>query len=265
MFAPWPPHGLLSTNPWLAARRVLVTAGRQASDLLFPKGCLTCEVLMPDKPNVFICSECELRVEPCGGPACSLCGRPFWTFGASFVAPGSLCGLCRTQPPPFASARAVGLYRGYLKSLILRMKFRPDAKAAFALGGLLAGSYPELFGDLAPGAVVPVPLHTERFLEREFDQSVLMARELARRMGWPLKSWLRRTRPTPRQTTLSRAGRRANVRGAFALAWRASPEGKTVLLVDDILTTGATAREAARVLVRSGAEAVHVYTAARVE
>jgi ComF family protein len=252
-------------RPWAAAQRGLLTAGRLASDVLFPRRCLTCETLLPDQPNTFICFDCVEQVEFCLDPFCSVCGRPFWTFGSSFVAPEALCGLCRTQPPPFSSARAVGLYRGYMKSLILGMKYRPEAKAAFALGRLLAEYYASLFGDVVPEAVVPVPLHTERFLQREFDQSVLMARELARMKGWPFKRWLRRTRATHRQSRLSRAGRRANVRGTFSLAFGAEPQDRTVLLVDDVLTTGATAREAARVLARSGARAVHVYTAARVE
>lgn len=261
----WFPVEFLRSRPWVAAQRGLLTAGRLASDLLFPRRCLTCETLLPDRPNTFLCSDCFGHVELCQDPFCSVCGRPFWTFGSSFVAPAALCGLCRTQPPPFTSARAVGLYRGYMKSLILRMKYRPEARAAFALGRLLAAHYTSLFGDLVPEAVVPVPLHTERFLEREFDQSVLIARELARIKGWPVKRWIRRTRATHRQSRLSRAGRRANVRGAFAPSFGAGPGGRTVLLVDDVLTTGATAREAARVLVRSGVRAVHVYTAARVE
>jgi ComF family protein len=159
----------------------------------------------------------------------------------------------------------VGFYRGYLKGLVLRMKYRPEAKAAFALGGLLAETYRGLFGEVVPDVVVPVPLHTERFLDREFDQALLMASEFARTTGWPLRRWLWRTRDTPMQSRMSRAGRRANVRGAFATSPRAEPCGRTVLLVDDVMTTGATVREAARALTKGGAKAVLVYTAARVE
>ncbi|MFQ5893422.1 MAG: ComF family protein, partial [Nitrospinota bacterium] len=235
------------------------------SDVLFPRRCLTCEAFLPDRPHAHLCPACTEQVSGYPDPSCETCGQPFWTFGASFIAADARCGLCRTHPPPFVKARAVGLYRGYLKRLILLMKYRPKAQAAFALGGFLAEAYPRLFGDLVPEAVVPIPLHTERFLEREFDQSVLMARRLAWEAGWPLRRWLRRVRPTPPQSRLSRAGRHANVRRAFAVAPRARPEGRTVLLVDDVLTTGATAREAARALVQAGARAVYVYTAARSE
>lgn len=252
-------------EPWPALRRAAVALGRLASDVVFPRRCLTCEAVIPDRPNTFICIECAGRVELVEEPFCAVCGRPFWTFGGSFVSPEALCGLCRTQPPSFVKARAVGLYRGYLKELILRMKYRPAAKGAYALAGLLADAYPGLFGGLEPDAVVPVPLHTGRFLEREFDQAHLMAAELTRATGWPLRRWLWRTRDTPRQSRLSRAGRRLNVRGAFAASRRASLGGRTVLLVDDVMTTGATVREAARVLAKAGAKSVVVYTAARVE
>ncbi|MEE8219156.1 MAG: ComF family protein [bacterium] len=246
-------------------QRTAVSLGRLVSDSLFPRKCLTCEAFLPDRPNTYLCSACAGQVVRYHGPLCDTCGQPFWTFGESFVAEGALCGLCRTHPPPFLAARAVGLYRGHLKNLVLLMKYRSSAQAAFALAGLLAEAYPSLFGEFVPDAVVPIPLHTERFLERELDQAVLMAREVARNAGWPLRLWLRRIRPTPPQSRLSRAGRRANVRNAFGLAPWVRPEGRTVLLIDDVLTTGATAREAARVLTRAGASAVYVYTAARAE
>jgi ComF family protein len=262
-------RGNLSADRFRRVLRTLqwtsIGLGRLVSDSLFPRRCLTCDVFLPDQPNTYLCPLCADQVARYSGPLCDACGKPFWTFGGSFVADGALCGLCRTHPPPFVAARSVGLYQGYLKSLVLVMKYRSSAQAAFALAGLLAEEYPSLFGQLVPDAVVPIPLHTERFLERELDQAVLMAREVARMMGWPLRRWLRRTRPTPPQSRLSRAGRRANVRNAFGLAPWARPVGLTLLLIDDILTTGATAREAARVLTRAGASAVYVYTAARAE
>jgi ComF family protein len=241
----------------------LVSLGRALSDSIFPRRCLVCQELLPDRPNWYLCQACVGEIEPFRGPACSLCGRPFWTFGQGFICPKALCGLCRAKPPPFAKARAFGLYQGPLKGLILRMKYRPEAKVAFALGRVLALGYPKLFGSVIPDVVVPVPLHTERFLEREFDQSVLMGRELGRTMGWPFRRWLRRIRPTEPQSRLSRPRRRANVRGAFVLAPAAKPAGRRVLLVDDVITTGATVEEASRVLVASGAGEVYVYAAAR--
>ena len=242
-----------------------VSLGRLVSDSLFPRQCLTCESFLSDRPNTYLCPTCAGQVARLDGPACDTCSQPFWTFGASFIEEGADCGLCRTHPPPFVRARSVGLYRGQLKTMILQMKYRPKAQAAFALAGLLIEAYPSLFGELVPDAVVPIPLHTERFLERELDQATLMARELARTTGWPLRLWLRKVRHTPPQSRLSRAGRRANVLRAFALAPRARPEGRTVLLIDDVLTTGATARESARILAKAGASAVYVYTAARAE
>lgn len=259
-----PAHGR-RRRLWPVFQRSAVTVGRIASDALFPRRCLTCEALMPDMPNTYLCAACAEAMESFQGPCCAVCGQPFWTFGATFVPEGALCGFCRAKSPPFDTARAVGLYRGSLRRLILSMKYRPEAKAGFALAALLYEAYPRLFDEMEPEAVVPIPLHTERFLEREFDQSALMARELSRLAGWPYRRWLRRMRNTPPQRQMSRAGRRANVRGVFALAPRARPAGRTVLLVDDVMTTGATAREAARLLAGAGARAVHVYTAARVE
>lgn len=265
MACPAPPPPGLGRTLWPIFQKVAVASGRIASNAFFPRRCLTCAELIPDMPYTYLCPGCASQVEPCLEPSCAVCTLPFWTFEAESVSPGALCGPCLSRPPPFESARSVGLYRGYLKSLILMMKYRPEAKAAFALAGLMARAYPRLFGELEPDAVVPVPLHTERFLEREFDQSGLVAADLARIRGWPLGRWLMRRRPTPPQARLSRAGRRSNVRGAFGLTLGARPEGAAVLLVDDVFTTGATAREAARVLVRAGARSVHVYTAARVE
>lgn len=258
------PYGLGRTL-WPLFQKVAVASGRIASNAVFPRRCLTCAELIPDKPYTYLCPACASHVEPCCEPSCVVCALPFWTFEAEAVSPGAICGLCLSRPPRFESARSMGLYRGYLKDLILMMKYRPEAKAAFALAGLMAQAYTRLFGAFEPDAVVPVPLHTERFLEREFDQSGLVAADLARIRGWPFGRWLMRRRPTPPQSRLSRSGRRANVRGAFGLTLGARPEGAAVLLVDDVLTTGATAREAARVLVRAGARSVHVYTAARVE
>ncbi|HXG03277.1 MAG TPA: ComF family protein, partial [Candidatus Binatia bacterium] len=177
-------------------------------------------------------------------------------------ASGPVCGSCRRTPPPWDWARAAGLYTGALREALHAFKFggRP------ALAGPLAELVFEQCGAELPAtidALVPVPLGRDRERERGFNQAALVAERLARRLKRPVRpGWLRRIRATPPQSDLGADARRANVRGAFAASARVA--GRALVLVDDVLTTGATAAECARVLKAAGARVVGVLTVARV-
>ena len=201
------------------------------------------------------------RIEFIEAPVCDGCGLPFpYEMGE-----GVLCAVCQTKNRAFARARAACSYDETSRELILRLKHgdRPDLGLLFARW--LARSAGPLLEEA--DAIVPVPLHPFRLLSRRYNQSAEIARPLARHAGrayWP--GALVRRRATESQGHKSWRGRRLNVQGAFEVPprMRVKLQGQRILLVDDVMTTGATAEACARVLLGAGAAAVDVCVVARV-
>lgn len=172
------------------------------------------------------------------------------------------CALCRSGLSGFDSVYAFGEYSGTLRKLIHLFKYNCISPLAQPLGGLLVRALPrsERFD-----IVVPMPLHWVRRWRRGFNQSELLAHMLGKRTGLPVCSAVRRRKPTPPQAGLTSAERRTNVAGAFQVKQRREIEGRHVLLIDDVLTTGATAGACSAALKRAGASRVSVLTLARVD
>ncbi|HEU5317569.1 MAG TPA: ComF family protein, partial [Chloroflexota bacterium] len=171
------------------------------------------------------------------------------------------CAECMVDPLPLAAVRSAGLLRGPLRRAVHRLKYGGRRPAAASLAELLLAPVAQL-GPLPPDAVVvPVPLHPDRRRERGFNQAEALAAPLAAALGRPLRPAVLRVRATPTQVGLSRAQRRANVRGAFAPA--ESLPAQAVLLVDDVTTTGSTLGSAAAACLEAGAAAVYAVTLAR--
>jgi ComF family protein len=217
---------------------------RAICDLCFPPRCAACDALS----TAPFCPTCAESLYPVASPLCPRCGLPF-DGGVDHV-----CADCASHPPPFACARAGFRYGGEVARALVRLKFagRPD----------LARRLAPLMPPLPPcDLVVPVPLHHRRIARREYNQALLLGRA-----AWPGARIdpfaLSRARDTPPQATLHGAERRGNLRGAFSAEAR-RVDGRRVVLVDDVLTTGATAVECARALRRAGATRVLVVTLAR--
>jgi ComF family protein len=228
-------------------------------DLVFPALCPVCGGRSDDRTHRPFCAACWTGLPLWEDAGCVGCARLFVGLPA-----GSSCEECRRSPPPFQWARAVGAYRDGLRAAIHALKFRGRVAVAAPLAALLAerGAAAAASAD----AVVPVPLHPVRLAERGFNQAELLAAPCARAWARPLVTGaLVRTRPTRPQTELDAAERGANVAGAFAVRRPAALAGLRVLLIDDVLTTGATARAAARALREAGAATVGVLVLARVE
>jgi len=232
--------------------------GRAALDLLFPPLCMMCRKQVGE-PGA-LCAECWKNVSFIDGPSCASCGLPFeFDVGAQ-----TRCATCLAHPPAFDRARSVMRYDEFSKGPILALKRsdRHDVVPAFARWLERAGR--DLITDA--DVIVPVPLHPLRLWMRRFNQSALLAQALARRAG---KSYaplaLQRTRATPSQGEMPSAkARRRNVRGAFRADRAQAVKDRKVLLIDDVLTTGATVDACARALKRAGAAKVTVLTLARV-
>jgi ComF family protein len=191
-------------------------------------------------------------------PLCDRCGDPLPSWRVISL-PLATCPRCRRRPPPVARAAAVGAYDGALRAIVHAMKY----EGRRSLAGPLAALMRRRCAAVLEGAdlVVPVPLHASRRRARGFNQAL----DLARHLGPRSVRALRRTRATPSQTGLPAAQRHRNMRDAFAPA-RRTPclDGKVVVLVDDVSTTGATIDACARVLTQMGAREVRAVTAARV-
>jgi ComF family protein len=175
-----------------------------------------------------------------------------------------LCDLCRRAARAIDGARAAAAFRGGLRSLLHAFKYRHATWLCMDLADLLQGCVAAYYETADIDLVVPVPLHPNKQRQRTYNQSALLADILARRLG--LETFgdsLRRARATPSQTRLSAAARRANVRGAFEVVRPAWVRGRSVLLVDDVMTTGATLHEAAACLKKAGAWRVWAVAVAR--
>jgi ComF family protein len=232
-------------------------------DLVFPAVCPICATRSDDPAHRPFCGPCWAALPVGVGPGCAVCGEPFPGLAGTLP-----CDACRRVPPPYVFARAVAPYRDGIREAIHALKYGRRPVLATPLGRLLADAGPEAapvpLRDWTDG-LVPVPLHPARHAERGFNQAELLAAPCAARWRRPLLAGaLVRVRATAPQADLDAEARRVNVRDAFQVARPAEVRDRRLLLVDDVLTTGATVGAAARALRAAGAAAVGVLTLARV-
>ena len=201
------------------------------------------------------CDDCRTELRQRKGGACPLCGEMF----GDGLAPATVCPECRHAPPPWDRFYFHGRYSGRLRDLVIAFKFSGSLGRTRLLASMAAEAFRN--AERTPDVVVPVPLHARRLLNRGFNQSVELARALARKLDRPLAT--RALQRVP-HTRLGHAERQANLKGAFRDD-RAEAAGKIVLLVDDVYTTGATLKECARTLRRAGAAGVDVLVLARAQ
>nr|WP_152982746.1 ComF family protein [Stenotrophomonas humi] len=217
---------------------------------LFPPRCLVCAE--PGIAGRDICGACSAAL-PCLEASCRRCALPL-----AVADDEHLCGVCRQRSSPLNEVRAAFIYAAPVDDLLRRFKFHQD----LAAGRLLAGLMQARLADAErPPVLVPVPLHASRLRQRGYDQALELARPLSRVLEVPLWRGLRRIRATAPQSELDAAARRRNLRSAFAAH---APVPAHVVLVDDVMTTGATLQAAALALRRAGAARVDAWVCARV-
>ncbi len=244
-----------------ALLRTLARGGREALNLLYPPHCVLC--LAAAAPGESLCARCLAATPKLEGSCCAFCAEPF--EGAFEGTTGVFsCPDCRSREPSHDGAASSRRNQGNARELIHRFKYRKEVHLRRLLGEWLleAMAAPHL-REPPPDALVPVPLHPARQRDRGFNQARLLAEVASRRSGIPLLPALRRIRFTPTQTRLRRDARIENLRNAFGMIHTVRVRNLHLLLVDDVLTTGSTVNECARVLKRAGAASVRVATPLR--
>lgn len=230
----------------------IVTAGRALLDLIYPPRCPGC-----GRMGVLFCDACQAKIEPLHVVACLRCGRP--------ISGGAVCFDCRRPPSPLDDVAATAVFGDPLRPAIHALKYENVRDLARPLGARMAAFWPAAWRPGEPGApdlIIPVPLHGSRVRERGYNQSALLTRVLGPAAGIPIhEKTLTRRRATRPQVGLDAAGRRENVAGAFAV--RSNVEGRRIVLVDDVCTTGATLEACAAALKAAGAVVVWGYTLSR--
>jgi ComF family protein len=260
---------LPSSRPWTdfsdgavrASKRVLCGLFEPLFTLVFPDDCRVCGEPLRELSRIPVCSPCLKEPAPLTAEFfCAACRMPF--LNRFPLDESGLCALCRQGHSGFDAVFSYGAYEGTLRKLIHLFKYAGIQPLARPFGDFLARALPR---DQRFDAVVPMPLHWRRRFERRFNQSALLAREIAKRWNVPMNHAVRRGRATAFQAGLTNSKRRANVAGAFQIKRGTRLDRMHILLVDDVLTTGATASACARVLKRAGARRVTVLALARTD
>ena len=221
--------------------------------LLYPPRCLACRAL----GEAALCGACLGQIAPVADPACPVCGHT--------VELKDGCLNCRGRQPAFVRARALGAYEGVLQAAIHQFKYRDRPQLAGPLGRSLATfarDHASQLNDLKFDALQPVPMHSTRRRLRGYNQSERLARVVGTELGLPLCNALVRSRPTRPQVGLAREARCRNLAGAFTVRRPEEVCGKTLLLIDDVATTGSSLSECAAALKAAGAKAVYALTLA---
>jgi ComF family protein len=227
---------------------------RGFAELIYPGTCLACEAALRESERA-LCTDCIAGLLDDPLASCRRCAS---TLGPN-LPPADDCPKCRNQSVAFDGAFRLGPYEGLCREVILKLKHGKHEGLAEVVGKLWARSRDGALRELTISAVVPVPLHWRRRWSRGYNQAEVLAAAWAKALGKPLRHrWLRRRRPTEFQTSLTKTARQDNVRGAFSIRSDPSIRGACILLIDDVLTTGATASEAARALKQAGAKQVFV-------
>ncbi len=248
-------------KPLGRAARLIRLAGRGLLDTLLPPSCLVCDGWVDQQGR--LCAACFRRTGFVTAPHCVCCGVPFAHGGQAEA--GGCCRSCALHPPVFERARAALRYDAQARRIVMPLKYAGRTEIAAALAPLMARAGVELLREA--DVLVPVPLHRRRLVARRYNQSALLAQAIGRLSGRPtVLDGLRRLRATASLGEKSAAERAAEVADAFAVADRRAPRlaGRRVLLIDDVMTSGATANACAAALLRGGARAVDVLAAARV-
>lgn len=232
---------------------------RTLLDLLFPRACAACGGPAQDAARYF-CWDCLARLEVIRPPFCRLCGDPI----AGAACGDFTCSACLAHTPAFDQARSAARYQGVLQAALQDFKYNGATWLSRDFGMFLLACHATHYANLELDAILYVPLYPAKERDRSYNQSGLLARELSAQLrGPPVKELLIKLRPTRSQTHLTAAERRANVRGAFTLKKESAAAGGRFLLIDDVMTTGATVHECARMLKQAGAARVYVLTLAR--
>ena len=236
-------------------------------DLVFPQMCPGCDSAI-DK-NEKLCGNCLSGITFISElSSCACCGLPFGFYtdkngDEDRGNEGHLCGRCLTESYSFSKARSIALYDGKLIDIIYGFKYRGNPGLGDFLSGLLAGGMPYCADEV--DVIVPVPLHINKLRSREYNQSAVLAKNLANSIGVKHALFgLKKIRDTMPQFEIQKEeARRKNVKGAFSVTDADAFSGKSVLVVDDVFTTGSTTDECARVILKAGASEVRVLTVAR--
>lgn len=235
-------------------------------DIIYPPRCVICSQflwkgpLSRDRRSALFCQACTADFRCLVPPLCPICGQPF----SAAAGDDHPCEDCLRKRPLYDAAWAPYHYEGAILKGIHRLKYGSKSFVADALGPLVTGFAQQRLDGARPDLIMPVPLHPRRLRERGFNQSLLLARHVSRTLHLDLDILsLRRVRYTLPQANLAKKERQKNVRGAFFLEQEGVVRGKTVLLVDDVVTTGNTLNECARILRKAGAQKVLCLSLAR--
>ena len=228
--------------------------------LLAPQNCVVCGGIVINRDLSQVCQDCFSSLGPLHEPVCQVCGKPL-PGGKYSIA--DTCGECRSDPPQFDQARAWGPYEGDLRKILLEFKYAGLKTLAGPLSELLCGTIESGF-NVPFDWIAPVPLHRNRLRERGYDQALLLARKVSRKTGIPILRGLRRIRETRPQYGLSSRERRENTKGAFSLSDTTRLNKPSILVLDDVFTTGSTTSSISKCLKRKlGTGFIGILTVAR--